>query len=68
MFMQGVSTEITFERLITETETLFNTREIFGPNWGKDRASIEFCNMLPLMCTILDAYVEHHTPYDDRDR
>ena len=55
-------------QIITEAETLFNSREVFGPTWGMDRSSVQFCNMLPLMCTVLETYIEHNTSYDDRDR
>lgn len=55
-------------QILTESEVLFDTRELFGPKWQKDRGSVQFCNMLPLMCTVLDTYTEGFSPYDDKDR
>ena len=45
---------------------LFDQREIFGPIWSTDRGSTQFCNMLPLMCSVLETYTESYSQNDDR--
>ena len=53
-------------QIIEEAEYLFDQREIFGPNWKRDLGSIQFCNQLPLMCSVLETYTENYSEFDDR--
>jgi len=56
-------------QLVQEAEVLFNMREVFGPQWKRDKSSTQFCSVLPLMCSVLETYAENYSSaYDDRQR